>query len=214
MIKVALFDDNALLRDSVSLLIQDAEDMILCGAFEDCRNVLRDIERSAPDVVLMDIDMPGINGIEGVRLIHKTYPELKVLMQTVFEDDDKVFAAIKAGAAGYLLKNAGAQKLLEAIREVQQGGAPLTPSIAMKVLQHFQADPTVPEAEDFQLSPREKDVLALLIKGYSYKMIADSLSISYPTVRTHMTRIYEKLHVSSMTEAVAKALNQKMFPHL
>ena len=214
MIKVALFDDNVLLRDSVSLLIQDTDDMLLAGTFENCRNVLRDIDKSQPEVVIMDIDMPGVNGIEAVKLISKHHPNLKVLMQTVFEDDEKVFAAIKAGAAGYILKNAGAQKLLEAIREVHNGGAPLTPSIAIKVLQHFQSDPTVPLQEDYQLSPREKDVLALLVKGYSYKMIADGLSISYPTVRTHMTRIYEKLHVSSMTEAVAKALNQKLFTHL
>ena len=132
-------------------------------------------------------------------------------MQTVFEDEDKVFSAIKAGANGYILKNAPSNDILEAIREVYTGGAPMTPSIAKKVLLHFQSDPTVPVKEDYHLSTREKEVLALLVTGYSYKMIADKLFITYATVRAHMVKIYEKLHVSSMTEAVAKAINQKLF---
>jgi DNA-binding NarL/FixJ family response regulator len=159
----------------------------------------------------MDIDMPGMSGIDGVKLIRQNFPTVHVLMQTVFENDEKVFSAIKAGASGYILKSAESATLLEAIREVYIGGAPMSPSIAKKVLKHFQSDPTVPAREDYKLTQRENEVLEYLVKGYSYKMIADKMSITYATVRAHMTKIYEKLHVSSMTEAVAKAINQKLF---
>lgn len=210
-IKVTLFDDNDSLRDSMSMLLHDTEDLKLVGSFEHCRNVIKNIQHTQPDVVIMDIDMPGMNGIEGMKLIRNNFPSVQILMQTVFEDDEKVFTAIKTGAGGYILKNAESKYILEAIREVYNGGAPMTPSIAKKVLKHFQSDPTVQEKEDYHLSPREKEVLALLVQGYSYKMIADKLFITYTTVRAHMTKIYEKLHVSSMTEAVAKAINQKLF---
>jgi len=210
-IKVVLFDDNDSLRDSITLLLEDSEDLDLVGSFAHCGDVIRNIQQTQPDIVIMDIDMPGMNGIEGVKLIRKNFPSVHILMQTVFEDVEKVFAAIKAGAGGYILKNAESKDILEAIREVYTGGAPMTPSIAKKVLLHFQADPTVPVKEDYHLSNREKEVLALLVQGFSYKMIADKLFITYATVRAHMTKIYEKLHVSSMTEAVAMAINQKLF---
>jgi DNA-binding NarL/FixJ family response regulator len=210
-IKVTLFDDNDSLRDSISMLMEDTEDLNLVSSYSHCRDVIKNIQQAQPDVVIMDIDMPGMNGIEGVKLIRKNFPSVHILMQTVFEDDEKVFAAIKAGADGYILKNAESNDLLEAIREVYTGGAPMTPSIARKVLQHFHADPTVLVKEEYNLSNREKEVLALLVQGNSYKMIADKLFITYATVRAHMTKIYEKLHVSSMTEAVAKAINQKLF---
>jgi len=209
-IKVALFDDNNLLRDSLSMLLEDTDDLQLTGSFAHCRDVIKNIEQTKPDVVIMDIDMPGMNGIEGVKLIRKHFPGVHILMQTVFEDVERVFAAIKAGAGGYILKNAESSALLDAIREVYKGGAPLSPAIAKKVLQHFQEDPTVIQKEDYHLSNREMEVLALLVQGNSYKMIADKLCITYATVRSHMTKIYEKLHVTSMTEAVAKAINQKL----
>ena len=158
----------------------------------------------------MDIDMPGMNGIEGVKLIRKNFPTVQILMLTVFDDDEKVFAAIKAGAGGYILKNAEPQNLLHAISEVYNGGAPMTPGIARKVLHQFQT--ILPEEKkDYHLSIREKEVLGLLVDGLSYKMIAGKLNITYDTVRAHMKKIYEKLHVASMTEAVAKAINQKLF---
>lgn len=210
-IRVTLFDDNDLLRESIEMLLEDAEDLEPVGSFAHCRDVVRNIRHTQPDVVIMDIDMPGMNGIEGVKLIRKNFPSVHILMQTVFDDEEKVFAAIKAGANGYILKNAPSNDILEAIREVYTGGAPMTPSIAKKVLLHFQSDPTVPLKEDYHLSNREREVLALLVKGCSYKMIADQLFITYATVRAHMVKIYEKLHVSSMTEAVAKAINQKLF---
>lgn len=210
-IKIALFDDNDLLRDSMKMLLEDTEDLQLVGSFPHCRDVVKNVKETQPDAVIMDIDMPRVNGIEAVKLIRKNYPTVHILMQTVFEDTEKVFAAIKAGANGYILKNAPSNDILDAIREVYTGGAPMTPSIAKKVLLHFQSDPSVPVKEEYNLSVREKEVLSLLVQGCSYKMIADKLFITYATVRAHMTKIYEKLHVSSMTEAVAKAINQKLF---
>ena len=209
-IKVAIFDDNNALRDSVSMLLSGTKDFTLCGSFAHCLNVTDEIDASDPDVVIMDIDMPGINGIEGVINIRKKFPHLQILMFTVFDDDEKVFAAIKAGAGGYILKSALPEQLLAAISEVYNGGAPMTPGIAKKVLQQFKN--ILPEQlkEDYHLSTREKEVLSLLVDGFSYKMIAAQLNITYDTVRAHMKKIYERLHVNSMTEAVAKAINKKL----
>jgi DNA-binding NarL/FixJ family response regulator len=210
-IKVIIFDDNDSLRDSVAMLLEETQDFTLSGSYAHCLDVIEDIRETKPDVVIMDIDMPGMNGIEGVRLVHKNFPAVQILMLTVFDEDEKVFAAIKAGAGGYILKNAEPGGLLRAISEVYNGGAPMTPGIAKKVLQQFQT--ILPEEEkDYHLSTREKEVLGLLVDGLSYKMIAAKLSITYDTVRAHMKKIYEKLHVASMTEAVAKAITQKIFP--
>ena len=209
-IKVAIFDDNKNLLDSLFQLINGSPGFICVGAFPNCNELVSDIKRSRPDVVLMDIEMSGLNGIEATKIIKQHYPEIKILIQTVFDDDEKVFAAIKAGANGYILKNAEPQRLLHAISEVYNGGAPMTPGIAKKILQQFQT--ILPEEEkDYHLSIREKEVLSSLVDGLSYKMIAGKLNITYDTVRAHMKKIYEKLHVASMTEAVAKALNQKLF---
>ena len=210
-IKVIIFDDNDSLRDSVAMLLKESGDFTLVGAYADCLDVTNNIRNTKPDVVIMDIDMPGMNGIEGVKLIRNNFPIVQVLMFTVFDDDEKVFAAIKAGAGGYILKNAEPQNLLHAISEVYNGGAPMTPGIARKVLHQFH-DMLPEEKKDYRLSLREKEVLGLLVEGYSYKMIAGKLNITYDTVRAHMKKIYEKLHVASMTEAVAKAINQKLFP--
>jgi DNA-binding NarL/FixJ family response regulator len=192
------------------MLLQDSEDFALAGAYSHCLDVTDNISDTKPDVVIMDIDMPGMNGIEGVKLIRKNFPTVQILMLTVFDDDEKVFAAIKAGAGGYILKNAEPQNLLHAISEVYNGGAPMTPGIARKVLHQFQ-NMLPEEKKDYHLSIREKEVLGLLVEGLSYKMIAGQLNITYDTVRAHMKKLYEKLHVASMTEAVAKAINQKLF---
>jgi len=210
-IKVIIFDDNDSLRDSVAMLLQESEDFTLAGAYPHCIDVTDNVRDAKPDVVIMDIDMPGMNGIEGVKQIQRNFPSVQVLMLTVFDDDEKVFAAIKAGASGYILKNAEPQNLLHAILEVYNGGAPMTPGIARKVLHQFH-DMVAEEKKDYHLSVREKEVLWLLVEGFSYKMIAGKLNITYDTVRAHMKKIYEKLHVASMTEAVAKAINQKLFP--
>ena len=213
-IKVIMFDDNDSLRDSITMLLQDTEDFTLVDSYAHCLDVIDNIKQTQPDVVIMDIDMPGMNGIEGVRLIRKNFPTVQILMLTVFDDDEKVFAAIKAGAGGYILKNAEPKNLLSAISEVYNGGAPMTPGIARKVLYQFQHLQPDEVKEDYRLSAREKEVLALLVDGLSYKMIASKLKITYDTVRAHMKKIYEKLHVTSMTEAVAKAINQKLFSAL
>lgn len=210
-IKVIIFDDNDSLRDSISMLLQDTADLTLAGSYSHCLDAIENIRDTKPDVVIMDIDMPGMNGIEGVQLIRKNFPTVQILMLTVFDDDEKVFAAIKAGAGGYILKNAEPKNLLNAISEVYNSGAPMTPGIAKKVLHQFQT--LLPDDEkDYHLSVREKEVLGLLVDGLSYKMIAGKLNITYDTVRAHMKKIYEKLHVASMTEAVAKAITQKIFP--
>lgn len=209
-IRVIMYDDNDSLRDSVTMLLQDSEDFNFIESYSHCLDVIENIRDTQPDVILMDIDMPGMNGIEGVRLIRNHFSTVQVLMFTVFEDEEKVFAAIKAGAGGYILKNAEPKQLLAAISEVFKGGVPMTPVIARKVLLQFQHLQPFEEKEDFDLTKREKDVLSLLVDGLSYKMIADKLNITYDTVRAHMKKIYEKLHVASMTEAVAKALNKKI----
>jgi DNA-binding NarL/FixJ family response regulator len=210
-IKVIMFDDNDSLRDSISMLLQDTKDFTLLDSYAHCLDVIQNIKETQPDVVLMDIDMPGMNGIEGVRLIRNNFPTVQILMLTVFEDEEKVFAAIKAGASGYILKNAEPKNLLSAISEVYNGGVPMTPAIARKVLHQFKSILPDEKKEDYHLSEREKEVLHLLVDGLSYKMIAAKLNITYDTVRAHMKKIYEKLHVTSMTEAVAKAINQRLF---
>jgi DNA-binding NarL/FixJ family response regulator len=210
-IKVIIFDDNDSLRDSVAMLLKESGDFTLVGAYAGCLDLTNNIRNTKPDVVIMDIDMPGMNGIEAVKVIRNNFPTVQVLMFTVFDDDEKVFAAIKAGAGGYILKNAEPQNLLHAISEVYNGGAPMTPGIARKVLLQFQY--MLPDVnKDYHLSHREKEVLALLVEGHPYKLIGSKLNITYDTVRAHMKKIYEKLHVASMTEAVAKAINQKLFP--
>jgi DNA-binding NarL/FixJ family response regulator len=191
------------------MLLSDTKEVSLVGSYSHCLDVVENLKETKPDVVIMDIDMPGMNGIEGVKLIRKYRPSTQILMFTVFDDEEKVFAAIKSGAAGYILKNADPENLAQAIVEVYNGGAPMTPGIARKVLQQFQY--ILPnEKEDYHLSPREKEVLGFLVSGLSYKMIGVQMNITYDTVRAHMKKIYEKLHVASMTEAVAKALNQNL----
>lgn len=208
--RILIYDDNSKRRESLEMLI-DLSDGICCvGAFPDCSNVLLNIEKTQPDLILMDIDMPNVNGIEGVIIIRKKYPHLKILMQTVFEDDDKLFACIRAGADGYILKKAQPQELLNAIDEAIKGGAPMTPSIAKQVLQFLRSGENKQKNEEFNLTTRETEILSLLVQGLSYKMIADRCFISLPTVSSHIQKIYEKLQVHSATEAVTKALKNKI----
>lgn len=208
-IRVMLFEDNLLLRESLFQLINGTEGLSCVGAFPDCDNLLFNIKRTIPGVVLMDIQMPGINGIEGVRIIHEEFPMIKLIMQTVVEDDEKIFASICNGASGYLLKNTSPAKLLQAIFEVSDGGAPMTPSVAQKVLEKFRRNSPVASKELNTLSNREKEILECLVEGMSYKMVASTCKISIDTVRFHIRHIYEKLHVSSKSEAVRKAMKGK-----
>ncbi len=208
--RITIFDDNKRFRESIGVLIETSADLELAGSFPDVLTVKDNVEETSPDVILMDIDMPSVNGISAVRTIKEKFPTLPVIMLTSFDEDDKVFQSVCAGAVGYLLKNTQPQKLLEAIREVREGGAPMTPSIARKVMFHFQQQNAPNPQADYGLSDREKDVLALLVKGYALKMIADELFVSRETVKTHVKNIYAKLHVSCAAEAVAKTLQQKL----
>ena len=208
--KVAIFEDNKLLRESLEQLIDAETDMICTGAFCDANKLIRDMQLSEPDVVMMDINMPGLSGIEAVQLIGDKFPKVHILMQTVFEDNDKIFAAICAGALGYMLKKTSPHKMIEAIRETHLGGAPMTPSVAAKVLQMFRSQGNPGQHEFIELSSREKEILALLIKGKSYRVVASICYISIDTVSTHIKHIYEKLHVHTKSEAVAKAIRQKL----
>src|SRR5688572_8704971 len=212
-LRIAIFDDNRNIRDSIGLLLMTEPDFELVGSFCHVLDCVEDIRESRPDVVLMDIEMPGMTGIEAVIKIKKEFPHVQILMQTVFEDDDRVFDSICAGASGYLLKNFLNTKLVDSIRELQYGGSPMSPSIARKVLNKMQSVSSVikPEqAPDYHLTAREKEVLSCLVNGLSYKMIGAELNISYETVRSHVKKIYEKLHVASLTEVVAKAIHQRI----
>ncbi|WP_300602250.1 response regulator transcription factor [Niabella sp.] len=209
-IRVAVFDDNAYRRDSLSMLINASPQMTCTGTFFDCSNVITDIRKADPDVVLMDIDMPNVNGIEGVKIIKVNFPKIQVLMQTVYEDDNKIFASICAGASGYILKKSPPAQLLQAIEDVYNGDAAMTASIAKKVLTAFQKNVFFENNEEVELTGREKEILNLLVKGYTRKMVASACNLSIHTVNTHIKNVYEKLQVNSVSEAVVKALNQKL----
>jgi DNA-binding NarL/FixJ family response regulator len=209
MIKVAVFDDNKPRRELLEMLLNSTENMQCTGAFEDCRDVVKNIVQNVPDVVLMDIDMPYVNGIEGLQLIKNQFPQVRIPMQTVFEDDDRVFDSICAGASGYILKRYATEEIPSAIRMVLTGGAPMTGSIARKVLMMVPQAKTS-EQEKSNLTEKEIAILQYLVNGYSYKMIAAELKLSIDTVRFHIKKIYDKLHVHSATEAVSKAIKDKL----
>jgi DNA-binding NarL/FixJ family response regulator len=208
LIRVAIYDDHPQRNDSLRLLLSRTEGLECVGTFPDCSNVVTDMDELHPDVVLMDIEMPNVNGIDGVSRIKQHYPNIRVIMQTVYEDEARIFASLQAGADGYLLKNAQPQKIIDSILEVYQGGASMTPSVALKVIRYFNQAP--PADQEYRLTPKEKEVLSLLAEGNSYKMVADRMGISYFTVNTHIKKVYEKLHVHSVSEAVSLALKKKI----
>lgn len=212
MIRVTIFEDYADMREILSTLIENSPDFLLSGAYPHAMDVLSVVRKQKPDVVLMDLQMPGLSGIEATRLIKQHYPQVQVLVQTMFDDNDKVFAAICMGASGYILKSTPSEKILEAIADAYNGGSPMSPHIARKVLTMFaQQQQTISVTDEYQeLSGREKEILGCLIKGMSYKMIADTCGITYGTVNSHLKKIYQKLHVHSATEAVQKAFLQGM----
>ncbi len=197
-IKVFIYDDNGARRDSLKALMELSPELQYAGEGINCLNVIADMQTYFPDVVLMDINMPDADGIVGLKVIKKEFPHIKVLMQTVFDDTDKIFECIRNGASGYILKKDSPQRILQAIQEVYDGGAVMNPGIALKVLEYFQ-----PQKKENPLSARETQVLELLAEGLSYKMVADKLFLSFNTVNTHIKHIYEKLHVSSLGEAIA-----------
>ena len=208
-IKILLYDDNDALRTSMEILITEDEEFELVALMPNAETVETDVAVMNPDVVLMDIDMPKVNGVEAVRRIRKANDKLPVIMLTVFEDNENIFNAICAGASGYILKRYATEEIPAAIRMVLTGGAPMTGSVARKVLQMVpQAKST--EQEKSNLSQKESAILQFLVNGYSYKMIAAELKISIDTVRFHIKKIYDKLHVHSATEAVSKAIRDKL----
>lgn len=197
-IKVFVYDDNQSRRDSLRALIELTPEIEFIGAASDCADLVNDMNNYEPDVVLMDINMPNVDGMQGLKLIKQQFPQIKVLMQTVFDDSEKIFTSIRNGASGYILKKDAPQRILQAIQEVYEGGAVMNPGIAQKVLEFFQ-----PKQTKSPLTERETQVLTLLAEGLSYKMIADKLALSFHTVNTHAKNIYEKLHVASLGEAIA-----------
>lgn len=210
MITVALFEDNPQLREGLSMLIGATDGYKVVGAFKDCTNVINDLKQSKPDVILLDIDMPGMSGIEALKIIRQHFADIKVLMLTVFDDNKNIFEALKNGANGYILKKTQPAKLIEYINDAYQGGAPMTSSVATQVLNMFSKLDNYTSTE-YNLSDREKQVLQFLVNGYSYKMIAAEMFIAIDTVRSHIKKIYEKLHVNSKSEAVATAFRHKLF---
>jgi DNA-binding NarL/FixJ family response regulator len=213
-IRVVIIDDNKKFRESLKLLLDSSTGFEVTGIYEDAQDIIRKINESKPDVLLLDIEMPYINGNDALLQIKAEFPKLNVLMQTVFEDEDLVFKAICNGACGYVLKNMPPAKLLSAISEAHEGGAPFSSTIAKKVLNMIKTGQPISETlnskEEFKLTPRETEVLGLMVNGLSYKMIAAECNISFETVRYHIKNIYEKLHVVTMTEAVAKAIKSKI----
>lgn len=206
-ISIAIFEDNLTYRESLALYLQQEEQFIVCGSYKNANNIENDIRATTPNVILMDIDMPGINGINAVKKVREFNTKVHIIILTVFETNEHIFDALCAGATGYLLKNSTPEKIVSSIIEVYNGGAPMTASVARRVLEHFSNTRTRP---DYNLTPREKEILNLLVKGYTYKMIASECVISMDTVRSHIKKIYEKLQVNSNIEAVKKALNNNI----
>ena len=205
-ITVSIVEDNDKLRETLARVLNRADGFRCVSQHASAEDALAELPPVKPDVVLMDINLPGMNGVECVRQLKKLRPEIQVMMLTVYEDTENIFNALAAGASGYMLKRTASKELLEAIREVQRGGSPMTAHIARLVVQSFQKPAADAPAEN--LSEREQQVLDLLSRGLMYKEIADKLQISYETVHTYIRRIYEKLQVRTRTEAVAKFLRR------
>ncbi|MFN8351137.1 MAG: response regulator transcription factor [Flavobacteriales bacterium] len=209
MIKIAIFEDNREQRDALSAVLNAADGLGVVGAFNSAHKVVDDVAACGPDLVLMDIDMPVVDGIKAVAILRARYAELRIVMLTVIEDDDRIFAAIRAGADGYFLKQTDPDRLIQGIQEAMTGGAPMSPSIARRVLRMMEGRQTpATKPDEFQLTPREQEILGLLVKGYTYKRIASELNLSYATVNRHVSNVYVKLRVHSVNEAVALAVRK------
>lgn len=204
--KVIIFEDNYLVQQSLCAVLESDDQIEVCGTFENAKGINRIYDTYLPDLVIMDIDMPEVNGLEGLSLLKQKNPDARVLMFTVFEENDKVLNAICLGANGYILKSSSGDKIIESVKDVINGGSPLTPAIASKILKHFPKTHYQADDDVKSLSPKEKEVLELLVKGFSYKIIAIQLNKSVETIRTQIKMIYKKLKVKSNAEAIIKAL--------
>lgn len=208
-INVAIVEDDVKIRKAYINLLKENQGTDCVGAYGSCEDFFKVIETLNVDVVLMDIGLPGMNGIEGIHYIKTKYPQIEVIMLTIYDDNEKIFNSLLVGASGYILKNAKPEELISAISQIKEG-APMSPPIARRVLSFFRESKPVPE-EDYNLTPRENDILKLLVDGSSYKKIAEELFISPLTVHSHIKKIYEKLQVHSKAEAISKALKYKLY---
>ena len=206
MIKVGIVEDNVKIRDLIQRFLDMQENLSCKAAMDSVEDMLEYMEKNdSPDVMLMDIQLPGMSGIEGISIIKEKYPEVEIIMLTVYHDSHKIFNSLMAGASGYLLKHTSLPEIKESIETLASGGAPMSPQIARKVIQHFSDKQKVKKPES-NLTPREQDIVNGLVDGLSYKLIADRFDISIDTVRAHIRNIYKKLHVNSKAEVIAKSL--------
>lgn len=209
IIKAAVIEDQRDIREGLAMLINGTPGYLCTGSYRSMEDALENLKDNPPDVVLSDIGLPGMSGIEGIRILKDRHPELSLVMLTVYDDDDRIFDALCAGACGYLLKRTSPARLLESLREAVSGGAPMSPEIASRVISLFREFRPV-ERADYDLTPHESRLLNLLVQGHNYTTAADELKVSYNTVKFHMRHIYEKLQVHSKSEAVAKALRERL----
>ena len=210
-IRIVVFEDNHHLRDSLQLLINTSEEFICINAYPDTSDIIEKIGKDKPHVIIMDIEMPGMNGIDSTQILKLKFPEIAVIIFTVFEDAEKIFQSLQAGGSGYLLKNTTSTQILQALMDVHKGGSALSPTVAKKLVNFFQnKSVSADTANDYNLTAKERELLQHMANGKSYKMIAEAMMITIETVKTHVKNIYRKLHVNSSTEAVRKALQNKM----
>ncbi len=209
IIKVAIVEDRREIRDALTMLINGTDGFRCCGAYRTMEEALDKIKGEVEDVVLCDIGLPGMSGIEGIRILKERYPNLLLLMLSVYDDDERIFDALCAGACGYLLKRTSPARLIECLKEAVQGGAPMSPEVARRVVALFR-DIRPPERADYQLTPHETRLLKLLVEGHNYKTAAAELGVSFHTIHFHVRNIYEKLQVHSKSEAVAKAMRERL----
>jgi DNA-binding NarL/FixJ family response regulator len=209
VIRTAIVEDERQIREGLTTLINRTNGYRCTGSFRSMEEALEGIKYEVPDIALCDIGLPGMSGIEGIRILKERYPQLEVLMLTVYDDDDRIFDALCAGASGYLLKRTSSARLLEGLREAVTGGAPISPEIASRVIKLFR-DIRPPERADYELTPHETRLLKLIVEGHNYTTAAEELGVSYNTVKFHMRHVYEKLQVHSKSEAVAKALRDRL----